>query len=96
MEFIPSVIEKDLSGALDGLWKIQGLGFKKIEVQLQSNLVKETMMSLYKTGFPSGLSSFGPTIFTFVSSRREGEELVSRFGGWVSEPNNRGAQVEWN
>ncbi len=96
MEFIPSVVERDLSGALEGLWKIQGLGFKKVEVSLQTDTVREYMIRLYKMGFPSGLSSFGPAIFTFVSSRREGEELVSRFGGWVTEPNNRGAEVEWS
>ncbi|QKQ99287.1 beta-ribofuranosylaminobenzene 5'-phosphate synthase [Metallosphaera tengchongensis] len=96
MEFIPSVVEKDISSALDGLWKIQGLGFKKVEVELQSNEVKDMMIKLYKNGFPSGLSSFGPAIFTFTATRREGEELVSRFGGWLTEPNNRGVDVEWS
>lgn len=96
MEFIPSVVERELEGALDALWKIQCLGFKKVEVENQTDKVKDFMRKLYARGFPSGLSSFGPTIFTFVSTRREGEELISSFGGWVSEPNNEGARVEWS
>lgn len=96
MEFIPSVAERDISGVLDALWKIQGLGFKKIEVELQSENVKNFMKNLYVKGFPPGLSSFGPAVYTFVPTRREGEELVSRFGGWVTRPNNVGARVEWS
>ncbi|ARM76456.1 beta-ribofuranosylaminobenzene 5'-phosphate synthase family protein [Acidianus manzaensis] len=93
MEFIPSVIEKDLEGALDALGRIQNLGFKKIEVSLQSEKVRKLMKELEKIGFPAGVSSFGPTIFTFVNSIREGEELISRFGGFIAEPNNRGAYL---
>ncbi|EHP68305.1 MAG: beta-ribofuranosylaminobenzene 5'-phosphate synthase [Metallosphaera yellowstonensis] len=95
IEFIPSVVEKDLEGVLDALWKIQSLGFKKVEVSHQTQEVREVMRRMYSRGFPCGLSSFGPTVFTFISSRREGEELISTFGGWVSEPNNEGAKVEW-
>ncbi|AWR97690.1 beta-ribofuranosylaminobenzene 5'-phosphate synthase [Acidianus sulfidivorans JP7] len=93
MEFIPSVVESDLEGALDALGRIQKLGFKKIEVSLQSENVRELMNKMEKIGFPAGLSSFGPAIFTFVNSKKEGEELISRFGGFITEPNNRGAYL---
>lgn len=93
MEFIPSVVEKDLEGVLDALSRIQNLGFKKIEVSLQTDKVRQLMKDMEKIGFPVGLSSFGPAIFTFVNTLREGEELVSRFGGFVTEPNNRGAYI---
>ncbi|MUM64015.1 beta-ribofuranosylaminobenzene 5'-phosphate synthase [Acidianus infernus] len=96
MEFIPSVIEKDLENVLDALDRIQNLGFKKIEVSLQTDKVRELMKKLKSKGFPSGISSFGPAIYTFVNSRREGEELVSTFGGFLTEPNNKGAKVVWN
>ncbi|EZQ06884.1 beta-ribofuranosylaminobenzene 5'-phosphate synthase [Candidatus Acidianus copahuensis] len=96
MEFIPSVAEKDLEGALDGLDRIQSLGFKKIEVSLQSDKVRDLMRRMRSKGFPAGLSSFGPAVFTFLRSRREGEELVSTFGGFISDPNNTGARVIWD
>lgn len=95
MKLIPAVLEKDISDALDSIDMIQGLGFKKIEVNLQTDEVRELMKSMKSKGFPAGLSSFGPTIYTFVETRREGEELVSYFGGWVTEPNNEGAKVLW-
>ncbi len=96
MELIPSVIEKDLEGALDAISLIQNLGFKKIEVSMQSDEVKDLMARMNKIGFPAGLSSFGPAIYTFINSKREGEELISRFGGFVTEPNNEGAKVFWS
>ncbi len=95
MGLLPSVAERDLEGALDSIRRIQTLGFKKLEVSLQSDEVKSLMKDMEVAGFPGGLSSFGPLVYTFVSSRREGEELVSRFGGSVVEPNNEGARVRW-
>ncbi len=95
MEFLPSVAERDLTTALDAIGRIQRLGFKKLEVELQSDNVKDIMKSMERVGFPAGLSSFGPLVYTFVSSRREGEELVSRFGGFITEANNEGAKVKW-
>jgi beta-ribofuranosylaminobenzene 5'-phosphate synthase len=95
IELIPSVAERDLEGVLDAIDKIQYLGLKKVEVMLQSDEVKDLMRKLRSKGFPAGLSSFGPTIYTFVRSKREGEELVSLFGGIVTEPNNEGAKVLW-
>jgi len=96
MELIPSVAEKDLEGTLDAISLIQNLGFKKVEVSLQADEVKKLMNDMAKIGFPAGLSSFGPAVYTFVSSKREGEELISRFDGFISEPNNEGAKVFWS
>ncbi|AWR94887.1 beta-ribofuranosylaminobenzene 5'-phosphate synthase family protein [Acidianus brierleyi] len=95
MEFIPSVSEKDLEGVLDALDRIQGLGFKKLENSLQTDEVKKLMTKMKNKGFPAGLSSFGPSIFTFCN-KRECEELVSYFGGFYTEPNNTGAKVIWS
>lgn len=96
MKLIPAVLEKDISETLEAIDLIQGLGFKKIEVELQTDEVKELMKRIKSKGYPTGLSSFGPAIYTFVETRREGEELVSYFGGWVTEPNNEGAKVIWS
>ncbi|MEM4085669.1 MAG: beta-ribofuranosylaminobenzene 5'-phosphate synthase [Saccharolobus sp.] len=95
MELIPSVAEGDLESALEAISLIQTIGFKKIEVSLQSEEVKKLMRDMNRSGFPAGLSSFGPAVYTFIRSRKEGEELISRFGGFLSEPNNEGAKVFW-
>ncbi|GAA5418864.1 beta-ribofuranosylaminobenzene 5'-phosphate synthase family protein [Sulfurisphaera tokodaii] len=95
MKLIPAVIENDLEEALEAIGLIQNLGFKKLEVSLQTEEVKMLMKQLYQKGYYSGISSFGPAVYTFVRSRREGEELVSYFGGFVTEPNNEGAKVLW-
>jgi beta-ribofuranosylaminobenzene 5'-phosphate synthase len=96
MELIPSVAERDLPGVLDAILKIQELGFKKVEIGLQTEKVKSLMRELGRAGFPAGLSSFGPTLYTFVNTKREAEELVGKFGGTYVEPNNKGARVEWS
>jgi len=96
IELIPSVADNDLEGVLDAIDRIQELGLKKIEVSLQPESVRNLMKSMKSKGFPAGLSSFGPTIYTFVRSRSEGEELVSLFGGMLTEPNNEGAKVLWD
>jgi beta-ribofuranosylaminobenzene 5'-phosphate synthase len=96
MKLVPSVIERDLSEVLDSIKLIQNLGFKRIEVSLQTEEVRELMKKLELKGFPSGISSFGPAVYTFVNSRSEGGELVSYFGGFLTEPNNEGAKVVWS
>lgn len=95
MKLIPAVIENEIEEALEAINLIQGLGFKKIEVSLQTEEVRELMKKLYSKGFPAGISSFGPAIYTFVKTKKEGEELVSWFGGFLTEPNNEGAKVVW-
>ncbi len=95
MEFVPSVVEGDLDGVLEALDVIQGLGFKRVEWELQTEEVRSLSKAMRSKGFPNGLSSFGPAIFTFCK-KRECEELKSTFGGFYTEPNNEGAKVVWS
>jgi beta-ribofuranosylaminobenzene 5'-phosphate synthase len=71
------------------------MGFKRLEWSLQTEEVREVARMAERKGFVLGLSSFGPTLYTLVGSNREGEELISTFGGEVVEPNNVGARVIW-
>ncbi|BBD72530.1 beta-ribofuranosylaminobenzene 5'-phosphate synthase [Sulfodiicoccus acidiphilus] len=96
MGLLPSVVEEDVEEALRSIDAIQSLGFKRVEWLLQSEEVRSLASSMRTRGFYVGLSSFGPAIYTFLSSEREGRELISTFGGFVTEPNNRGAKVEWS
>ncbi len=95
MKLVPAVAERDISEALEAISLIQGMGFKRLEWSLQDEVVNEIAREARSRGFVLGLSSFGPTVYTFVATRREGEELISLFGGKVVEPNNTGARVIW-
>ncbi len=95
MKLVPAVAERDLGEVLEAIGLIQNMGFKRLEWSLQSEKVREVAKRALAKGFVLGLSSFGPTLYTFVGSRSEGEELISEFGGNVVEPNNTGARVIW-
>jgi beta-ribofuranosylaminobenzene 5'-phosphate synthase len=62
MKMIPAVIENDLNSFGEVINELQTLGFKKVEVSLQSDIVKELIEELQKICY-AGLSSFGPTIY---------------------------------
>ncbi|MEE9594926.1 MAG: beta-ribofuranosylaminobenzene 5'-phosphate synthase [Candidatus Hydrothermarchaeales archaeon] len=93
MKLLPSILEKDIAGFGDGIKTIQNVGFKKIEVDLQSEAVKELMGKCAKHAPAVGLSSFGPTIYCVTEddgdllNALEGEEAEVI----VTEANNVGA-----
>ena len=95
MKLVPSVAERDLEEALEAIRLLQNMGFKRLEWSLQTEEVREVARMAERKGFVLGLSSFGPTLYTLVGSNKEGEELISTFGGEVVEPNNVGARVIW-
>jgi len=102
MKILPAVVERDLSSFGEGLTEIQGLGFKKFEVSLQSPLVKELIDSMLKWGAAgAGMSSFGPAVFGVIEGRKAAESLLSEVesylstvGGecFIANVNNTGAQ----
>ncbi|ENN95670.1 beta-ribofuranosylaminobenzene 5'-phosphate synthase [Methanocaldococcus villosus KIN24-T80] len=82
MKMLPAVVEKNLEDFGDVINKIQYLGFKKVEVGLQSEVVKELIQSLQKSAF-SGLSSFGPTVYALGDKRfiiETANEVFDKFG----------------
>ncbi|MDK2790031.1 MAG: beta-ribofuranosylaminobenzene 5-phosphate synthase [Methanothermococcus sp.] len=100
MKMMPSIIEKDLNSFGEVINNIQNLGFKKVEVDLQSETVKKLLKTLQDVSY-SGLSSFGPTIYSigdkkiiieaskkfFDENGIEGEIIVTT-------GNNKGYKVE--
>ncbi|ACV25201.1 beta-ribofuranosylaminobenzene 5'-phosphate synthase [Methanocaldococcus fervens] len=64
MKMMPAVVEKNLKDFGEVVNKLQYLGFKKVEVSLQSDIVKDLIRELHKDAY-AGLSSFGPTIYAF-------------------------------
>ena len=66
VNLIPFLLEKDLPCFGSIINKIQTIGFKKIEVQLQSDNIKALMNKLTEIGaYAVGMSSFGPTVYSF-------------------------------
>ncbi|MBR0472410.1 MAG: hypothetical protein IJI98_06900 [Methanosphaera sp.] len=64
MKLMPAIVEKDLQNFGDAINKIQRLGFKKIERDLQDSTIHEIMEHMELLNIPAvGMSSFGPTCF---------------------------------
>jgi beta-ribofuranosylaminobenzene 5'-phosphate synthase len=101
MEMLPAVVEEDIVSFGDALNRIQEVGFKKREVDLQTAEVRQCMNLMREAGaYGAGMSSFGPTMFC-VAEEPEivrgavSEYLESTIGGevFVTQANNSGAQT---
>ena len=64
MKLMPAVLEEDMESFGDAVNKIQELGFKKIEKNLQKEVITQTINHMKHMDIPAvGMSSFGPTCF---------------------------------
>lgn len=73
MKLLPALVEEDIEAFGEGINAIQGLGFKKIEVELQHPKVRELLRTAQKYSYGAGMSSFGPVIYCLP---REEEKLL--------------------
>jgi beta-ribofuranosylaminobenzene 5'-phosphate synthase len=77
VKLMPSLVDKDITNFGDAIDEIQKIGFKKIEVKIQEDFVKRLMSEARRLGaFGCGLSSFGPTIYSFTKSKRHADSLA--------------------
>ena len=105
MKIIPSLINNDLSGFGEGLKRIQSIGFKKIEISLQHQVVKDLLSFFDEYGLKAyGMSSFGPSVIGILESDSEAVELLKtvqknqKNGGghiYICKPNNTGAKIKY-
>lgn len=105
MKVIPGVIKNDLACFGEGLKRIQSIGFKKIEINLQHKIVKDLLNFFNEHSLKAyGMSSFGPSVIGIVESDSEAEELLKELqrtqkngGGhiYICKPNNSGAKIEY-
>jgi beta-ribofuranosylaminobenzene 5'-phosphate synthase len=105
MKILPALIKNDLECFGEGLKRIQSIGFKKIEISLQHDVVKDLLKFFDEYGLKAyGMSSFGPSIIGIVEKDYEAEELLKevqknqRFRGghiYICKPNNHGAKFEY-
>ncbi|MBY9012660.1 MAG: hypothetical protein KGD70_09830 [Candidatus Lokiarchaeota archaeon] len=105
MKIVPGIIKKDLECFGEGLKRIQNIGFKKIEISLQHEIVKKTLAFFEESGVKAyGMSSFGPSVIGIVESDEEANKLLkdvqmrlNGIGGYIylCKPNNNGAKIEF-
>jgi beta-ribofuranosylaminobenzene 5'-phosphate synthase len=107
MKVIPGILKKDLKCFGEGLKRIQSIGFKKIEIDLQHEIVKSLLTFFESNGIKAyGMSSFGPSVFGITESDSEANKLfkevhqiqnLKSIGGhiYVCKPNNSGAKIEY-
>ena len=73
MKLMPSILEEDIENFGDSVNKIQSIGFKKIERNLQDNKINTLLNNMSEIGIPCvGMSSFGPTCFGITDSLSKG------------------------
>jgi len=105
MKIVPGIIKNDLECFGEGLKRIQNIGFKKIEISLQHEIVKKTLNFFEDYGVKAfGMSSFGPSVIGIVESDLEANNLLKAVqlhlngnGGhiYLCKPNNYGAKIEF-
>ncbi len=103
MKVMPSIATGNLAAFGQAISAIQQVGFKRIEVSLQADVVKNLLPYLVEQGAcGAGMSSFGPTVYALTDSARDaqtlakaGQEFISEVGGSVviTTANNKGAEI---
>lgn len=99
MQMLPSILEKDLETFGRALNAVQGIGFKKREVDLQPGAC-EVIRVMREAGAPgAGMSSFGPTVFAITDKPGPIVSAVKRYCPecmvMKTKARNSGAEVEW-
>ena len=105
MKVIPGIINEDLKCFGEGLKRIQRIGFKKIEISLQHDIVKNVLSLFEEYGVKAfGMSSFGPSIVGVVESDEDANNLLKKVQMrlkniighiYICKPNNCGAKIEF-
>lgn len=105
MKVIPGIINEDLECFGEGLKRIQSIGFKKIEISLQHDIVKKVLSLFEESGVKAfGMSSFGPSIVGVVESDEDANKLLKNIQMYlknvighiyICKPNNCGAKIEF-
>lgn len=84
MNIVPFLLEGNLPAFGKGIDKIQRLGFKKVEVDLQTDKVKNLMNRMRELGaYGVGMSSFGPTVYTFFD--KTNRHIVDEIRDYVGD-----------
>lgn len=105
MKIIPGILKNNLAYFGEGLKRIQSIGFKKIEIEMQLDVVKGLLKFFEDNGVKAyAMSSFGPSVVGIVESDSEAEKLRDAVQEYlkpdgehlyICKPNNSGAKIEY-
>ena len=105
MKIIPGILKNNLAYFGEGLKRIQSIGFKKIEIGMQHDVVKGLLKLFEDNGVKAyAMSSFGPSVVGIVESDSEAEKLRDKVRDYlepdgehlyICKPNNTGAKIEY-
>ncbi len=97
MLVIAGVVSKDFERFSKGINMLQDVGFKKIEVEIQPDEVKDVMRKMREVFGNAGLSSMGQAVYSVVPYewvRKKLNELsIEDFEIIVTPPDNNGREV---
>lgn len=105
MKLMPAVVEKDIEAFGHAVNHIQTLGFKRCEVELQHQAVRDVMTLMQESGaYGAGMSSFGPAVYGVVDNKEDAAYIMedvqdlldSTIGGrvMITRANNTGAEIK--
>ena len=104
MKILPSIAFKNIRMFGEGLSGLQEIGFKKHEIELQPQIIKDLMKFYLDNGaHGAGISSFGSVTYALILGsgnakrlkKKTEDFLESNEGGtvFISKPNNSGATI---
>lgn len=80
MKLLPALVQRDLEYFGQAIDQIQNIGWKKVEVDEQDSIVRQTMKFLRENGgYGVGLSSWGPAIFCFGENLKDLKASTNKF-----------------
>jgi len=86
MKLLPAVADDDIVAFGSALRTIQALGFKRIENELQDEVVKKLYDFYYEqNALGAGLSSFGPTTYALVDGKAAAKKLRDEIEKYLTE-----------
>lgn len=86
MKLLPSLIERSIERFGEAIDEIQKIGFKRHEVEIQKKIVKDVMREAKRLGaFCSGLSSFGPTVYSLTNSLKHAKNIANGLKEMIEE-----------
>ncbi len=100
MELLPALLEEDLETFGSAINRLQGIGFKRREIELQP-IAKTLMDVMLRSGAAgAGMSSFGPLVYGVTDSPHDVQEAVEGHLGdkgkvMLSRARNTGARIQY-
>ena len=86
MQMMPAIMEGDIESFGCAVNHIQSAGFKKLEVDLQPQSVRDIIEFMQDSGtYGAGMSSFGPAVYGFVDSKTQGKQIQKDVQGMLDE-----------